>query len=259
MNTDNILTILQKTHDGDDLSPQHLKLVELGINGYLNKAGLAVLDELYESVAAGTYQKPYHLGVGHMTLDHEGYVYFKDIQVEHYTSPWAYSLDAKASLIKLQHQCLFLENINVQSSLPYMLCDYKMKGQYGEAFCKEEKQKLDWLCKENSIRFSQVQFAAGGITEGFLMPGHIFPQDVVTSEQYQDLLQRENIQTRTPAIITALSYGSGNGREATEQELNYLNCCMEYLSDHNWLNIHSKVECPLLPDQSADNCEDYER
>lgn len=76
MNIDNILAILQKTHDGDDFSPQHLKLVELGINGYLNEAGLAVLDELYETVAAGTYQKPYHLGVEHMTLDHEGYVYF---------------------------------------------------------------------------------------------------------------------------------------------------------------------------------------
>lgn len=81
----------------------------------------------------------------------------------------------------------------------------------------------------------------------------------MTSRQYQDLLQRENIQTKSTAIITELSYGSGNGREATEQELNYLNCCMEYLLDQNCLNLQSKAECALLSDQSTDNCEDYER
>ena len=86
MNIDKILTILQKTNDGDNLSPEHLKLVELGANGYLNQAGLAALDRLYESVEAGTYTKPYHLGVEFMTRDHGGFVYFKDKEVEHYSS-----------------------------------------------------------------------------------------------------------------------------------------------------------------------------
>ena len=48
-----------------------------------------------------------------MTRDHDGFVYFKDTQVEHYSNFWAYTLDAKASLTKLQHQCLFLEGIAV--------------------------------------------------------------------------------------------------------------------------------------------------
>lgn len=139
---DKYLVILQRTNDGNDLSPQHLKLLELGVNGHLNEAGSAAVDKLYESVVAGTYTKPYHFGVEFMTYDHEGYIYFKDQQVEHYSRPWAYSLDAKKDLTKLQHQCLYLESIGELNSFPYMLCEYRMKGNLGSSFVKTKGRGL---------------------------------------------------------------------------------------------------------------------
>jgi hypothetical protein len=33
------LEILRATRDGDDLAPQHLKLVEMAVNGFLNDEG----------------------------------------------------------------------------------------------------------------------------------------------------------------------------------------------------------------------------
>ena len=89
-NTDNktpydmIIEILEKTNDGNDLSPLHLKLVELTANDFLSEAGEIALYELYANVKKG-YVKPWFLGVEHMTQDHEGFVYWKGIQVEHYS------------------------------------------------------------------------------------------------------------------------------------------------------------------------------
>lgn len=34
---DKALEILKKTHDGDDLTPQHLWLVENAVNGFFNE------------------------------------------------------------------------------------------------------------------------------------------------------------------------------------------------------------------------------
>jgi len=259
MNIDKILTILQKTNDGDNLSPEHLKLVELGANGYLNQAGLAALDRLYESVEAGTYTKPYHLGVEFMTRDHGGFVYFKDKEVEHYSSSWAYSLEAKACLTKLQHQCLYLESVNDLTGPPYMLCNYEMKGRHGEQFCEHEKQMLDRLCGKSEIVFSQVHMPHNSVMDGFLMPGSIDQEDVKNAPQYREMLMTGDLQPLCTATVTVFSYGVGPLRNATEQELDTLNCCLDYMVDHALLKEHSKSEYTMLAENTLDAAEEYER
>ena len=256
---DKYLVVLQRTNDGNDLSPQHLKLLELGVNGHLNEAGLAAVDKLYESVVAGTYTKPYHLDVKFMTYDHEGYIYFKDQQVEHYSHPWAYSLDAKKDLTKLQHQCLYLESIGELNGFPYMLCDYKMKGKFGAQFCESEKQELDRLRGDSGILFSQVCFSRGGVQEGFLLPGHVNRLDIQSSEKYRDLMEFRNVEPYDPAAVTSFAYGAVPFRNATERELDYLNCCMDYLNDNGLLNVLSKEEYEMAAEQMQDSGEDYER
>ena len=259
MNIDKILAILQKTNDGDNLSPEHLKLVELGANGYLNQAGLAALDRLYESVEAGNYTKPYHLGVEFMTRDHEGFIYFKDKEVEHYSSSWAYSLEAKACLTKLQHQCLYLESINDLNGPPYMLCDYRMKGRHGEQFCEHEKQMLDRLCGENGIVFSQVYLPHNSVMDGFLMPGTASQDDVKNSSQYKEILMDGDLRPPCSATVTVFSYGAGPLRSATEQELDILNCCLDYVVDHALMQEHSKTEYAMLAENTLDADEEYNR
>jgi len=40
--------------------------------------------------------------IEHLTIDHGGFVYWKDEQVEHYTPRWAYSEDAYAKRMNWQ-------------------------------------------------------------------------------------------------------------------------------------------------------------
>lgn len=87
---DKALAILENTHDGDDLSPQHLRLVETAVNGWLNEAGEVAFDALYAQVAAGTYARPWLHGVEGLTIDHQGYVYWlcadgREAEVEHFS------------------------------------------------------------------------------------------------------------------------------------------------------------------------------
>jgi len=107
--------ILHKTNDGDDLDPQHLKLVEMAVNGFLNDKGWEAFKELYESVKKG-YIAPWFHGIENMRRTEVGYVYWKGKQVEHYDSPWAYSADGKKSAEELAARCRHLESIGVEVS-----------------------------------------------------------------------------------------------------------------------------------------------
>ncbi len=47
------IEILEETHDGDDLTPQDLRLVEAAVNGWLSETGKVAFDELYRRVQRG--------------------------------------------------------------------------------------------------------------------------------------------------------------------------------------------------------------
>ena len=127
---DKACTILEKTNDGSNLTPQHLKLIENAVNGFLNEKGLKAFDELYKTVADGKYRRPDYLGVKFMDRDQEGYVYFKGQSVEHYSAFYAYSYSAQADLKVLQSKCLYLEQIKqpVKRHLPRAIVRRKRKS-----------------------------------------------------------------------------------------------------------------------------------
>lgn len=102
------IEIIQETNDGDDLAPEHLKLVELAVNGFLNEQGEVAFNELHANVMSG-YVRPWFHGIEHLTIDHEGYVYWKDRRVEHYTPSWSYSDEAKEAARELAQRCILLE------------------------------------------------------------------------------------------------------------------------------------------------------
>jgi len=99
---------LQATHDGDDLDPRHLKLLENAVNGFLNEKGEAAFEDLYQHALRG-YKKPWFHGIEHLTIDHTGFVKWKGIVVEHYTLSWAYSDEAETQAHELARRCLNLE------------------------------------------------------------------------------------------------------------------------------------------------------
>lgn len=105
---DNAIEILQLTYDGDDLDPAHLKLLEHAVNGHLNQTGRALFQELLLQARAG-YTTPWFHGVEHITRNHEGYVLWKGVAVEHFNSAYACSSEAEAYVKELARRCAILE------------------------------------------------------------------------------------------------------------------------------------------------------
>lgn len=81
---DTCMEIIRLTNDGNDLAPGHLALIQAACNRGLTEAGEVALEELHASAVRG-YTKPWHFGVEHVTKDHEGYIYWRGKQLEHYS------------------------------------------------------------------------------------------------------------------------------------------------------------------------------
>ncbi|HEX2842135.1 hypothetical protein [Hyphomicrobium sp.] len=112
---DKAIEILQATRDGEDLDPKHLKLVELAVNGILNETGLYVFEELLRQVRDG-YVKPWFHGVQHITRNHEGYVFWRGVAIEHYSSDYAASDESEAHVRELARRCVLLEGKGITPS-----------------------------------------------------------------------------------------------------------------------------------------------
>ena len=102
--------ILRNTDDGDSLLPEDLVLVEMAINGGLDDGGITAFVRLYEAVEGGTYVHPWFHYIENMTIDAEGFVYWKGDRVDHYTRPWAFSVEGKVHATRLAEACRSLEN-----------------------------------------------------------------------------------------------------------------------------------------------------
>jgi hypothetical protein len=77
--------ILRATQDGEELAPPDLKLVELAVNGFLSQAGEAAFLELHRNATKPEgYTVPWFLGIEHMTRDHQRYIYWKGVLIEHF-------------------------------------------------------------------------------------------------------------------------------------------------------------------------------
>ncbi len=105
---DKACEILRATTDGNDLDPNDLYLLQEAVNDNLTEYGWQAFDELCGKVREG-YIKPYLHGIEHLTIDHEGFVYWKGQHVEHYNQPWAYSKEGKTEALEVARRCKILE------------------------------------------------------------------------------------------------------------------------------------------------------
>lgn len=253
---DKAIKILEKTNDGNDLAPQHLKLIENGVNGFLNDKGVAAVDELYELVEAGQYKRPAYLGVEFMDRDLEGYVYFKGTQVEHYSSFYAYSEMAKMDLTVLQSQCLFLEENNIPIKRHFQ-CDYSMGGEYAEAYGSSQKAKLDTLADGKALTFAFVKIQSA---DKFTLPGHPMLHAVSDSKIFREICSYRDMR-KADYSVTYYTFGdSSNGyREATPDEAVMLYGTLDYLKGKGFVREEDTKSMSLLmnnentADETLDN------
>jgi hypothetical protein len=119
------IAVLRASHDGEDLDPAHLWLVQEWVNGGLNEKGESAFLELHAAVTAGTYHKPWLHGVENLTRDHQGYIYWKGLRVEHYSF---YGEGAqkqqKAAAEELGRRCRILESKGIQPTTKTVVWDW---------------------------------------------------------------------------------------------------------------------------------------
>lgn len=108
---DKVIEILKRTNDGDDLYPTHLSLLETAVNNYecLTEKGREVLETIYNQSLENKYKAPYLHNIENLTIDCEGYVQWRGVEVEHYTLSWAFSEKAKECAKELAIRCRLLE------------------------------------------------------------------------------------------------------------------------------------------------------
>lgn len=85
---DECIEVLKLSDDGDDLSPHDLALVQFVANGGLDKlsqTGHERWGRLLRDLRTGAYRRSWLYGIEHLTQDHQGYVFWKGRQVEHYS------------------------------------------------------------------------------------------------------------------------------------------------------------------------------
>jgi hypothetical protein len=116
-NSDKAIAILHATNDGNDLAPRHLSLLQAAVNGHLTPQGEAAFAELSTQVSAGTYQRPWFCGVEHLTIRHDGRVFWKDKEVEHYTCYPGQEAGIQASAEELGRRCRRLEWLGIEVSI----------------------------------------------------------------------------------------------------------------------------------------------
>lgn len=127
---DQAIEILGKTHDGSDLAPHHMTLIEAVVSAGrfdLTEQQEVALSELHAAVSEGRYSGNaiWLHGIEHLTKNDQGYVYWKGIEVEHYsfTDPIA----EKSAALALAQRCLTIESkgfpVNCRSVLDQKFLD----------------------------------------------------------------------------------------------------------------------------------------
>lgn len=118
--------ILQATNDGNDLTPEDLYLLQGAVNGGLTFIGDVAFVNLHQQVIKGEYKykKPWLHGVEHLTIDHEGFVYWKGHHVEHFTPRFIGGMREQSQ--ELGRWCQILEDNGIKISVGSAVWNYEI-------------------------------------------------------------------------------------------------------------------------------------
>lgn len=82
------MDLLRLSNDGEDLPPEDISLIQQVVNSGLDaltKEGQEYWNNLHQSMVDGTYIRPWLHNQENLLKDHEGYVTWKGIKIEHYS------------------------------------------------------------------------------------------------------------------------------------------------------------------------------
>jgi hypothetical protein len=229
---DKCCAVLERTNDGDDLDPKDLHLTECAVNGFLTEAGLRRFNELHRRVLAGEYVKPWFHGVEPMTHDHEGYVYYKDMHVEHYSSHYAYSLEAKRDLTELRNQCAYLEKTGAEVSCANAVWGWK---KYADAYASENRAALDRALDGAGLTYSKIIVDNNWNNEiEFFVQGVPDWEDIRKGPEFQDFYNRSDHDHGFEVSVRSYRYGGEKEADGAEA-LACIPSCHDWLRENGLL------------------------
>ena len=258
---DKACKILEKTKDGDLLDPQDLKLTESAVNGCLSEAGYEVFERLYQNVVVdGTYNKPYLHGIEHITRDHEGYIYYKGSNVEHYDRDYVNSEDAKNSLLELKRRCEFLERKGVEVTSASVIWGW---ANHAAEYAAERLIELDAALGEGAkgLFYSHVEVYCLGRTHEYFLCGRPMNLDEVMEHPVTQSLIRQNYDDEYEVKISPFVYDKNAAQELipsyeisnTAEIEDLLHSVHAYLKDEGKLAVLQEYT------QKTDFAEGYEK
>jgi hypothetical protein len=239
--------ILQKTDDGDLLDPSDLKITEYAVNGYLNEGGREVFEKLYQRVVIdGTYFKPYLHGIQHITHDHEGYIYYKGIHVEHYNHDYVHSEDAKNNLLELKRRCELLERKGIEVSCASAIWGWE---NHADEYGAERLKELDALLDGAGLTYSRVEIYNSGRTYSYFSCGKVMDIEAIKNHPVTKSMTGRRFDEDYEIRVAAFKYNNdadksiialSSARRRSEIET-LLFSCHDYLTRHGTL-----VELPVV-------------
>jgi len=257
---DKACKILEKTKDGDMLDPRDLKLTELAVNGHLTAAGREVFEELYQRVVVdGNYIKPYLHDIEHITRDHEGYIYYKGIHVEHYDRDYVYSEDAKNSLLELKRRCEFLEHKGIEVSCGNVVWNWET---YADEYGAERLKELDTLIGGFRFPYSRVEIYNSGREFTYFACGEVKDLEKIKNHPITQSMIGRYFDNEYEIKVEGFIYGSNNRVEPSMRYLldtvrgeieSLLKSCHGYLAKHGALEKLPAVK------YKTDFAENYEK
>jgi hypothetical protein len=236
---DKACAILRRTNDGDGLDPDDLYLTECAVNGFLTETGRKKFDGLHRRVVAGEYKKPWFHGVEPMTRDHEGYIYYKNMQTEHYDNRYAHSLQAARDLTELRNRCVFLERRGVEITCVNVVWGWE---RYATEYGAEKRAELDALLDGGGLTFSKIIINENRDDEiDFFAPGVPSWEDIREGPELRDFRARRDCDRDFEVFIQSYRCGDGD-RPCGADAMTVIPSCFGFLNAGGFLEkVHSRV------------------
>lgn len=198
---DEALAVLRGTSDGDALDPEDLALLQRIVNQglvSLSAAGKARWAAVVRAVAANHYIKPFFHDIEHLTRDLEGYVFWRGVNIEHYSFR-ADRQGEKRAAHRLAAQCRLIESRGAEVNGLELFKVWEELADAGNL--ETPRVVVCWLFEESGVKLTttvlKAKSPAGRVRE---LEGVIYDTTAAWST-HKDAL-------RCSKVVTLEDYGN---------------------------------------------------
>ena len=227
-----VYEIMSLTNNGRDLDFQNLKRLNVYFDGYKTefpKEEEVHYAELLGKARNGVFNTPWFHGVENMTMDSQGYIYWRGNHIDHYS--FDDLLAERESLLDLEKQCLILESKGFDVDARNVLCPYLKDAPKGTEWYRaihyiytiyvHESTKETWLIfnGKNGAAISLGRTPGNPLLQRQDFAGEMGCYDAFHAYQRQDGMTRPGDHERSYNRFLAVVNDAGFKPEEIQAEL----------------------------------------